>query len=81
MRRALTESLGLAFDRIDDFVAVQSPLSTHDLGPIMCLWEAAGVGDRERALLGDRIRQLARTDHRGDVALGVLIGLLAAEPG
>jgi hypothetical protein len=80
MGGALAESLGLAFDRIDDFVAVQSPLSTHDLGPVMCLWEAAGVGDRERALLVDRIRRLARTEHSGDVALGVLIGLLAGQP-
>ena len=34
MPGALAASLELAFDRIDDFVAVQRPLSIEDLGPV-----------------------------------------------
>ena len=79
MPGALAESLELAFDRIDDFVAVQSPLSSENLGPVLCLWEAAGVSDDERAVLGQRIRELAGSEQAGGLALGVLIGLLATQ--
>ena len=79
MADALAAGLELAFDRIDDFVTVQSPLSRENLGPVLCLWEAAGVSDDERALLGQRIRQLANVEQTGGVALGVLIGLLATQ--
>ena len=79
MPDALAASLELAFDRIDDFAAVQRPLSMEDLGPIVCLWEAAGVSDHERAALGRRIRQLASSEQAGGLALGILIGLLAAQ--
>ena len=60
-------------------MTVQSPLSTEDLGPVLCLWEAAGVGDDERAVLGQRIRELASSEQAGGLALGVLIGLLATQ--
>ena len=79
MPDALATGLELAFDRIDDFVTVQSPLSRENLGPVLCLWEAAGVSDDERAALGRRIRQLASSEQAGGLALGVLIGLLATQ--
>ena len=79
MPGALVQSLGLAFDRVDDFVSVQSPLSNEDLGSVLCLWEAAGVGDDERAVLGQRIRELAGSEQAGGLALGVLIGLFATQ--
>ena len=79
MPGALVQSLGLAFDRVDDFVSVQSPLSSGDLGPVLCLWEAAGVSDDERAVLGQRIRELAGSEQVGGLALGVLIGLFATQ--
>jgi len=69
-----------AFDVIDDFVTVQSPLCLQNLGPVMCLWEAAGVSDDQRAILGQRIRDLASAEQAGGLALGVLIGLLATQP-
>jgi hypothetical protein len=68
-----------AFDRIEDFVALQRPLSRHDLDPVLCLWEAAGVGAHERALLAERVPGLAGPEHAGGVVLGVLIGLVASE--
>ena len=79
MPDALAAGLELAFDRIDDFVTVQCPLSRENLGPVLCLWEAAGVSDDERAVLGQRIRQLASSEQAGGLALGVLIGLFATQ--
>ena len=60
---------------------VQSPLSRENLGPVLCLWEAAGVSDDERAVLAERIRELASAEQAGGLALGVLIGLLATAAG
>jgi hypothetical protein len=79
MPGARGDGLRQAFERIDDFVAVQSPLSSQDLDPILCLWEAAGIGNDDRALLADRVRELAGREHTGGVALGVLIGLFATQ--
>jgi len=79
MPDALAAGLEFAFDRIDDFVTVQSPLSRENLGPVLCLWEAAGVSDYERAVLAQRIRELASCEQAGGLALGVLIGLLATQ--
>ena len=77
---AAPPALEHAFDVINDFVSVQSPLSVQNLGPVMCLWEAAGVSDKQRAILGERIRDLASAEHAGGLALGVLIGLIATQP-
>ena len=79
MPGALAHGLVQAFDRIDDFVTVQGPLSARDLGPVLCLWEAVGVSDDERAVLGERINELASAGQAGGLALGVLIGLFATQ--
>ena len=70
MPGALATGLELAFDRIDDFVTVQCPLSRENLGPVMCLWEAAGVSDDERAILGRAHQGLASAEQAGGLALG-----------
>ena len=79
METQLATSLDLAFDRLADFLSVQRPLSTDDLEPIFCLQAAVGVGEAERERLHERLGEFAGEGHRGAVALGVLIGLFAAQ--
>jgi hypothetical protein len=79
MAEALVANLAVAFDRIDHFVAVQSPLPAGDPASLLCLWEAVGVGAPERALLLERTREVASPGQLGGVALGVLIGLFAMQ--
>ena len=80
MAAGLADFLDGAFDRIDDFLAVQQPLSLHDHEPVMLLQAAAGIGDDERERLIDRVPRISdRQDVLGPLALGVLIGLIAAQ--
>ena len=71
--------LHLAFDRIDAFLAVQSPLSREDLGPILRLQAAAGVEEPERVAVRDRLGRLGWEDRGGAVLLGLLLGRFAAQ--
>jgi dienelactone hydrolase len=72
--------LDRAFDRIDDFLAVQG--AACDLPAVLALQEAVGVDDASRAVIGERIAALADAGHRaaaGSVLLGILVGLFAVE--
>ncbi len=71
-----------AFDRIDDFLAVQSgvPFSEHVRG-VKRLQEAVGIDDAGRAVIRERLESLDQLDHAGGVLLGLILGLFAAEAG
>jgi hypothetical protein len=72
------DRLATAFDRIDDFLAVQSPGLTLDA--VLRLQEAVGIDDHARALIGERLATLEQRGQRaavGSLLLGLLIGLFA----
>jgi hypothetical protein len=80
MAAGLADCLDDAFDRIEDFLAVQQPLSLQDHEPLMLLQAAAGIGHDERERLIERVPRISeRQDVLGPLALGVLIGLFAAQ--
>jgi hypothetical protein len=71
--------IATAFDRIDDFLAVQTPGLTLDA--VKLLQEAVGVDDDTRAIIRDRVDALEAAGHPtavGSVLLGILVGLFAA---
>jgi hypothetical protein len=68
--------LDKAFDRIDDFVAVQGPAISIDA--VNLLQEAVGVHERARAIIRERLPALGDAS-AGSVLLGVLVELMAAE--
>jgi hypothetical protein len=72
-------TLTRAFDRVDDFLAVQGP-ALH-LDAVLALQQAVGVDDDARAVIRERLARLAAAGHGaagGSVLLGVLVGLFAA---
>jgi hypothetical protein len=74
--------LDAAFDRIDDFLAVQSPDVSADA--VTLLQEAVGVDDDARDRIRNRIQALERAGHptsAGSVLLGILVGLFARDEG
>lgn len=74
--------LAAAFDRVDDFLAVQGPGINVDA--VTLLQEAVGVDASARAVIGERVAALTDAGHSataGSVLLGVLVGLSAAELG
>jgi hypothetical protein len=78
----LVQSLNSAFDRIADFVAVQADEAGWiELDAVLCLQEAVGIGDAERATFAARLATVQPNAHAGAVLLGVLLGLFAAEGG
>jgi hypothetical protein len=68
--------LDKAFDRIDDFVAVQGPAISVEA--VDRLQEAVGVDEGARAVIRGRIADLGDAS-AGSVLLGVLVGLMAAD--
>ena len=68
--------LATAFDRLDDFLAVQG--SRPPLDAVLRLQEAVGIGDGERAVIRDRVDALDTRAQAGAVLLGILVGLFAA---
>jgi hypothetical protein len=72
------DRLAAAFDRIDDFLAVQTPGLTLDA--VLRLQEAVGIDDHARALIGERIAALEQRGQcaaAGSLVLGLLLGLFA----
>jgi hypothetical protein len=70
--------LDAAFDRIDDFLAVQRPGPTLDA--VLRLQEAVGMDDEARAIVRERVGALRDAGHgtaAGSVLLGILVGLFA----
>jgi hypothetical protein len=74
------DRLELAFDRVDDFLAVQRGASGDDLiAAVERLQEAVGIDAAERRLVGRRLAHLDAADRGGAVLFGMVIALLAAE--
>jgi hypothetical protein len=71
------DQLSAAFDRIDDFVAVQNAAGGITVEAVELLQRAVGVGDVDRAVIARRVEALGAPG--GAVLLGVLVGLLAAQ--
>ena len=71
------DPLTAAFDRIDDFVAVQNVAGGITVEAVELLQRAVGIEARERAVIAQRVDALGAPG--GAVLLGVLVGLLAAQ--
>ena len=77
---AVKPDLAAAFDRIDDFLAVQGPAPAPDA--VLALEEAVGLDCESRAIIRGRLSALAAAGHgtaAGSIVLGILIGLFATE--
>jgi len=66
-----------AFDRLDDFVAVQSAAGGITADAVELLQRAVGIEDEQRAIIARRVDALGA--NAGSVLLGVLVGLLAGQ--
>jgi hypothetical protein len=78
--REIADSLARAFDRIDDFWAVQKGSSFAELREaVLLLQQAVGIEDESRRLIHDRLQALNGFQSASGVVLGVIVGLLAAE--
>jgi hypothetical protein len=69
-----------AFDRIDDFLAVQGPALDRDA--VLALQAAVGVDEESRAVIRARVEALTDSGHgvaTGSLLLGILVGLFAAD--
>jgi hypothetical protein len=77
----ITDSLDRAFDRIDDFEAVQSGCSGDELVPAVTrLQESVGILDESRSLIAERLAGIKGAPKaRGHVLFGLILGLMAAE--
>jgi hypothetical protein len=79
----LTPRLEAAFDRIDDFIAVQlGGPGVMTVGAVELLQESLGVNEAQRAVVRDRVAALSARGHNasaGSVLLGVLVGIFASE--
>ena len=76
----LCDELASAFDRIEDFRAVQAGSGPEEMREaVNCLQEAVGIGEEARALFAERVATFAKGRETGAVLLGVAIGLFAAD--
>ena len=78
---SITSSLASAFDRIDDFQAVQAEATTDDLQAAVELLQASvGIDAETRGVLRDRMLGINGSLRApGHVLLGIIVGLMAAE--
>jgi hypothetical protein len=75
---AATEAgIAEAFDRIENFVAVQGTEISVDA--VNRLQESVGIDEEARAIFRDRVEALDSRFRAGQVLLGVIVGLLAAQ--
>jgi hypothetical protein len=70
--------LASAFAQIDDFVAVQRAAGGPTVEAVELLQQAAGIEPDARRLVADRAARLGVPPET--LLLGVLVGLLAADP-
>ena len=78
----IDDSLACALARIDDFESVQAGVRDQDLlDAVVCLQESVGIDDEARARIGEWIQERGRASRHGtgQVLLGIVIGLMAAE--
>ncbi|WP_354699035.1 hypothetical protein DSM112329_04739 [Paraconexibacter sp. AEG42_29] len=77
---ALAEALREAFDRLTDFVVVQTAGDRElELADVLCLQESVGIDDDARAMFASRLDEVQPDAPVGAVLLGVLLGLSAAQ--
>ena len=74
----MPDALATAFDRIDDFVAVQRAAGGPTPESVDLLQRAAGIQTDQRAVVASRAAALGVPAET--LLLGVLVGLLAQEP-
>jgi hypothetical protein len=72
------EQLSAAFDRIDDFMAVQRAAGGITVEAVDLLQRAVGIEGGDRAVIAARVEALGAPG--GAVLLGILVGLLSAQP-
>ena len=77
----LADPLSGAFDRIEDFLAVQASRSGPDLlDAVICLQESVAIDDGARQLVRERVSSIkAASEAPGTFMLGLVVGLMAAE--
>lgn len=76
----MTTALDRAFDRLDDFLAVQASASPPALlAAVARLQESVGVDDASRGRIAARLHALRLDAQAGPLVLGIVVGLLAAE--
>lgn len=76
----LTDALQAAFDRIEDFLAVQADNAGQiAIEPVMRLQESVGVDDDARAAFAQRLQATQPDVSPGAVLLGLIVGLSAAQ--
>src|SRR3954466_10154493 len=76
------DPLNRAFDRLDDFVAVQTAGGQElTLQAVELLQEAVGVDADCRSVIATRAPSLGTDAHVGAVLLGVLVALFAIQEG
>ena len=73
----MSDTLAGAFDRIDDFVAVQRAAGGPTVESVELLQLAAGVEREQRAVVAGRAAALGVPAEA--LLLGILVGLLAAQ--
>lgn len=73
----MQDPLTTAFDRIDDFVAVQRAAGGITVEAVELLQRSVGVEDSDRAVIAQRVEALGASG--ASVLLGILVGLLAAQ--
>jgi hypothetical protein len=75
----LATDLSRAFDRLDDFCAVQRAAGGElTVDAVTLLQQAVGVTDDERVVLRERLAADHPNADAGAVLLGILVGLMAA---
>jgi hypothetical protein len=77
MDAAAEAGIAEAFDRIEDFVAVQG--SEISVDAVNRLQESVGIDEEARATFRDRVEALDSRFRAAQVLLGVIVGLLAAQ--
>jgi hypothetical protein len=80
--RTMPTRIDTAFDRLDDFVAVQlSERGRVTVEAVTLFQESVGIDSSQRALLGERLERLgpAYRESGGAILLGLALGLLAAD--
>jgi hypothetical protein len=73
----MVDGINGAFDRIDDFLSVQSRAPSVDA--VTRLQEAVGIDDDERAAIRERLDAIGQCDQAGGVLLGLILGLFAGD--
>lgn len=76
----ISDALAEAFDRMGDFIAVQcAAAGCVGMEAVVLLQESVGIDEESRALFGERLGDISPGAHPGQVLLGLVLGLIAAQ--